>query len=82
MKGMIKEKPVHYLFKVPDSAIIKNQAIEIGILKSEIEELKYKIEVHSIRKRKMNVIKTIYPNDYISNYEIWLIYINACNLRK
>lgn len=36
----MKDKSNYELFKVPDSAIVKSQAIEIGMLKGEIQELK------------------------------------------
>lgn len=39
-----KGKSIFGLGKVPDSVIIKQQATEIGVLKSTIDELEYKLE--------------------------------------
>lgn len=43
-KNNDKTKPIFGLDKIPDSAIIKMQAVEIGILKSTIDELTYDLE--------------------------------------
>ena len=60
----MKEDENFGLFKVPDSAIIKNQAIEIGILKSEIDELTYNLnklegEKFSYNKTNRKKVKRI-----------------------
>jgi peptidoglycan hydrolase CwlO-like protein len=39
-----KGRSIFGLGKVPDSAIIKQQGVEIGILKSTIDELEYKLK--------------------------------------
>ncbi len=43
MKKKIKDKEVHGLIKLSDDLIVKSQAVEIGMLKSEIDELKFKL---------------------------------------
>lgn len=54
----------------------------IWLLAITIKKELVKLKKRKVKYKPMNVIKTIYPNDYISNYEIWLIYVNVCNLRK
>ena len=57
----MKSNPNYDLFKIPDSAIVKNQAVEIGVLKAEIEELKY--DVIELKKEVKSKIKTIKKRD-------------------
>ena len=44
-------------------------------IKKELVKLKKK---KLIRPKPMNIVKTISPNDYISNFDIWIIYVNNC----
>ncbi len=54
----------------------------IWLLAITIKKELVKIKKRSVKPKPMNIVKIIIPNDYISNYEIWLIYVNVCNLRN
>jgi len=45
MKDKIRDKEVHGLIKLSDELVIKGKSTEIGVLKSEIDELKYKLDI-------------------------------------
>jgi len=50
-----KSKPIFGLEKLPDSMIVKNQAVEMGILKSTIDELEYKLEEANKKLKESSV---------------------------
>lgn len=54
----------------------------IWLLAITIKKELVKVKKKSVKPKPMNIVKIIIPNDYISNYEIWLIYVNVCNLNK
>ena len=75
-----KGDPVFDLLKVPDSVIVKEQAIEIGKLKSYIQELELKEESHlqKIIANKNNFIAGLQEKIRKQKLEIYnLRYENA-----
>jgi len=58
MKKQDKTKEIFGLHKIPDSAIIKQQQVDIGILKSTIDELEYDL---NIANSKLNECSDIQP---------------------
>jgi multidrug resistance efflux pump len=61
-----KSISVHDLLKVPDSVIIKSQQVELGKLKSYIDELKYRKsneEYEAALTKRNNTIKGLKENN-------------------
>lgn len=52
--AMSKDKEIFGLHKIPDKELIKQLRVEIGILYSEIDELKYKLEEKSPLEHKQS----------------------------
>lgn len=57
-----KDKPIFGLEKIPDKEIIKQLRLEIGIQRSEIDELKYKLEEKPSLEHKQSE-NSIYIHD-------------------